>query len=719
MVCPVCKRAFPAARRVCPVDGAQLVDDTDDAQWAGATLAGDPSVDAATMASVSDGRTVTAGGAGEPAREPSRPQVRSTAAHRGTSQPQVPAPVHAQTGPPSPDPHPRTQPSVSLAQPRQTRAQQSPATSVQQEGPSTAGQAASAGGPGTQPPLVSVQSYAPPPEIALAPGTMVGEYQITGLLGTGGMGSVYAGVQPMIGKKVAIKVLLREFAANPEVVGRFWREARAVNEARSKYIVDIFSFGQLPDTRHYFVMEQLEGQSLRQFLKDRKTLKFEEAYSILQCVTRGLAAAHAKGIVHRDIKPENIVVNAEDDGTFSAKLLDFGIAKLQGGDSSQPGFATRTGAAMGTPYYMSPEQCRGANVDHRTDIYALGIIMFEMFTGALPFTARSYIDLVNKHLFASPPSPSKMRDTISPPLEALILHCIAKNPNERPASMEEVIAELSKIAPGLRGMDFTLTPMGPDTMPPESEPRGAVTEQQAVVPGARAPRRTMLVVGLLIGAVLVLGGATGAYLFLARQRDDGKGAGSAQQLAQLSMSTRPAGAEVFVDDKPQPSRTPLTIKVRPGRHHLRVVLSGHQEVNESLELNPGQDRELTYVMVAVATKKDQPLGKLVVRSGHAEATYELDGKLVGSGETLQLDGVKPGEHTLRVSAPGRVPAVKAVTVEPSGTLTMEVALRAKGAKGGKLHKPDKRDKTGKPDKKGETTGDPDDTLDPFKRRRTQ
>jgi len=235
------------------------------------------------------------------------------------------------------------------------------------------------------------------------------------------------------------------------------------------------------------VMEHIDGRSLRQYLKDRGVLDFDEAYAILAAVALGLGAAHAKGIVHRDLKPENIIV-IDEDGRLSAKILDFGIAKLVGGDasSSEPGFATQTGTAMGTPYYMSPEQVRGSGVDHRTDVYALGIIVYEMFTGALPFEAQSYIDLVNKHLFAAPPKPSEISDSVPAELEALILRCIAKDPDARPQNMEEFLHELDAISPQLRGTRFSLT--GPGSRPriaPPMSPAAAATPAQRPSPARR------------------------------------------------------------------------------------------------------------------------------------------------------------------------------------------------------------------------------------------
>jgi eukaryotic-like serine/threonine-protein kinase len=214
----------------------------------------------------------------------------------------------------------------------------------------------------------------------LGPGTTVGEYKIESKLGEGGFGAVYRAVHPLIGKSAAVKILSRQFSANPQMVSRFVAEARAVNQIRNRNIIDIFSFGQLPDGRQYYIMELLEGSSLDAYIAKKVRLTLSEAMPILRGVARALDAAHAKGILHRDLKPENIFL-AFDDGeggnSIQPKLLDFGLVKLLAtdasastSDSGQGSHKTKTGTPMGTPYYMSPEQCRGLEVDARTDVYS-------------------------------------------------------------------------------------------------------------------------------------------------------------------------------------------------------------------------------------------------------------------------------------------------------------------------------------------------------------
>ena len=210
----------------------------------------------------------------------------------------------------------------------------------------------------------------------LTSGTLVGEYQIQGRIGEGGMGTVYSAIHPIIGKKVAIKVLAGRLAKNKNAIRRFVLEARAVNDIRHPGLVDIFSFGQLTDGRHYYVMEFLEGRDLGDVLRERICLPMAEAIPIFLEVGHALVAVHSKGIVHRDLKPENILLlDKPQAGGQRVKLVDFGLAKLVEGVPAhmrEGAPSTAAGVNVGTPHYMSPEQCRGLKVDARADLYALG-----------------------------------------------------------------------------------------------------------------------------------------------------------------------------------------------------------------------------------------------------------------------------------------------------------------------------------------------------------
>src|SRR6266540_866182 len=268
----------------------------------------------------------------------------------------------------------------------------------------------------------------------LAPGTLVGEYQITHKLGEGGMGVVYAGVHPEIGKHVAIKVLAQHAAERPDLISRFKEEARAVNKIRHPNIIDIFAFNQLPDRRHYFVMEYLDGESLTARL-ERGPFEPAELRRLLAQICNALEAAHKAGVIHRDLKPDNIYIATESLSEPSIKLLDFGIAKLADRGDLQ---ATQAGVAMGTPHYMPPEQGLGRTVDARTDVYALGVILYQIFAGTVPFDGVTAHEIIMKHVNEAPLPPSRHRPIVPAGMEAIILACLQKPPERRPQTMKEL-----------------------------------------------------------------------------------------------------------------------------------------------------------------------------------------------------------------------------------------------------------------------------------------
>jgi serine/threonine-protein kinase len=277
----------------------------------------------------------------------------------------------------------------------------------------------------------------------LAVGQVVGEYRVEGKLGEGGFGAVYRAVHPLIGKAAAIKVLHRQYSSNPQMVSRFIAEARAVNQIRNRNIIDIFSFGALEDGRQYYVMELLDGMTLDAYIKKKGRLTPEEALPILRGVARALDAAHASGIAHRDLKPENIFLLFEDDLPIP-KLLDFGIAKLLG--ESGVAHKTRTGTPMGTPYYMSPEQCRGRNVDHRTDIYSFGVVVFEALAGKIPFDGEDVMEILVKHTTAPAPRLSEVSPGVPPSLDAPVAAFLEKDPQKRPESLAAGLDALAAAA---------------------------------------------------------------------------------------------------------------------------------------------------------------------------------------------------------------------------------------------------------------------------------
>jgi serine/threonine protein kinase len=269
-------------------------------------------------------------------------------------------------------------------------------------------------------------------------GSVLGSYRVIELLGKGGMGYVYRAEHVKLGREVALKLLRSDYASRRDAVSRFFQEARTVNRVRHRNIVDVTDFVELDDGTTYIVMELLTGTSLGAWAQSGVDLA--RAMAVLIQICDGLGAAHQVGVVHRDLKPDNVVVVPTHDGGELVKLLDFGVAKLLNRDDEDVGFQTAAGSVIGTPAYMSPEQAGGMVIDARSDIYSLGAIMYELFTGQPMFRGRSFGEYVRKHLTEMPVPPHETPGGagIDPRLEALIVRCLDKDPDQRFAHISEL-----------------------------------------------------------------------------------------------------------------------------------------------------------------------------------------------------------------------------------------------------------------------------------------
>jgi serine/threonine protein kinase len=276
----------------------------------------------------------------------------------------------------------------------------------------------------------------------LPTGTMVGSYMVQSLIASGGGGMVYRAQHTLLGRRVAVKVLRREIATSPEAVARFLREAQVVNLIRHPNIVDIFEFGQLPDGRRYFVMELLDGSDLSTILKRRGRLAPAEILELLVPLCSALEAAHAAGVVHRDLKASNVGF-AQVNGKNQLKLLDFGIAKLLRPDAESLALST-FGTRLGTPCAMAPEQIRGEPVDHRVDIYSLGVLLYQLLTGRYPYSANSVQELDRLHLEGAPPRPSDAAP-VPPAYDAIVVRCMAKLPARRYPSVAAFLQAFKEV----------------------------------------------------------------------------------------------------------------------------------------------------------------------------------------------------------------------------------------------------------------------------------
>jgi serine/threonine-protein kinase len=309
--------------------------------------------------------------------------------------------------------------------------------------------------------------------------TLGDRYRVLARIGEGGMGTVYRVEHVVLGKRMAVKVLRPEFSTDEDLVRRFQREAVAASRIGQENIVDVVDFGRTREGNLYFVMEELDGVSLASVLHAAGPLPFDRAARILAQVCRALGAAHGHGIVHRDLKPDNVIVVRHDDGTDLVKVVDFGISKSAGDGEDR---LTRAGTIIGTPEYMAPEQGAAASVDHRADVYAFGILAYELITGTVPFQGATAIAILIEHQTKPPEPPGRRRDGVPAALEQLILKCMEKRREARYQSMVEVAEQLSEVL-ALFGLppvyDKTRTP------PPLPVPPGFTVRFHTPVKSAR------------------------------------------------------------------------------------------------------------------------------------------------------------------------------------------------------------------------------------------
>jgi len=273
-------------------------------------------------------------------------------------------------------------------------------------------------------------------------------YKILKRIGIGGMGNVYLAEHEILHKKVAIKILHFEQSKRKDTLERFKREAIAASNMGQANIVDVTDFGYTDEGNAYFVMEFVEGSSLAEIIKNQKVLPLEFAVSVASQISVALYSAHGKGIIHRDLKPENILIT-EKDGIYPfVKIVDFGISKIlhdEVNNKERPKTLTKSGAIFGTPEYMSPEQAGGNSVEPSSDIYSLGIIIYEMVTGRIPFSDNNYMKVLHKHQYEFPDLPSSINNSVPTDVDALIMKCLEKKPFNRYGTMLLLLADLKKV----------------------------------------------------------------------------------------------------------------------------------------------------------------------------------------------------------------------------------------------------------------------------------
>ncbi len=471
--------------------------------------------------------------------------------------------------------------------------------------------------------------------VELAEGTLLdGVYKVIKRIGGGAMGTVYLVEHQHLGRRFAAKVVASAHSTDPEIIARLRNEARVASSIQHENIVDVTHLGRTPEGLLFVVMELLQGHDLRHRLVEQEAnpaqpwLPDAESKTIARDVLNGLHAAHEAGIVHRDLKPDNIFLT-EKNGVERAKIVDFGISKGARGDGTDMRL-TRTGQIIGTPLYMSPEQTRGtADVDRRADIYAMGVILYELTTGRLPFEATSIYDLIVKHATETPPPARERRADLPVAVESVIMRCLEKQPDARYQTAREVLEAWEKAWTGI----------APSARPPPMKPASVptpMTMSSNRPPPAPESNRGVLIGGALLVVVIVVGGIA-AF---------GGGLGGGTSAPPTSVIAAPPPTTAIAE--PPPS--------------THVV---------GLDPPPPTTTVVAPTPDVVRTIQSEPAGASVEVNGASIGTTPVD---------LTLAGGAPTEVTVRMT--GRRPVTQTITAaDPQDiTFTLERA-------GGRPHPP--------------------------------
>jgi serine/threonine protein kinase len=536
-------------------------------------------------------------------------------------------------------------------------------------------------------------------------GSMVGSYRITGQLNVGGMGAVFRAQHELLGKAAAVKMLRPELCTNAEIVERFFKEARAATQIRHPGIVEVFDFGYHQDGRAFLVMEFLDGEPLSARLA-RTGLSEIQAAVIARGIASALGAAHAKGIIHRDLKPDNVMLVPDPDMPAGErpKVLDFGIAKLAEEDNRQVS-KTRTGALMGTPAYMAPEQARAAGeIDARADLYSLGCILYEMLTGAPPFVAEGAGEIISLQLFAEPELPSKRRPGISEDMDGITMRLLAKEPTDRFGTAHELVEALSAAIPTLSGRMTAVMPMtgrrqalvvptqSDAAIPVPNVAPGATQEGRAAAPTtplpvgdhARPASRSRAMRPAILAGVVTLGltAAVTVFLLLRKEKTRTPPAPPVMPVVDNHVIAQsdpaptptspdisyflelvPVDASVTVDGQAVTLRDGFfVLPSRPDRRLIVVTAPGYQEASVTVDGDKNDHHRI--VLTRVGDKAHPTVDQVV-----GETTRTPDSGKRGKGNKRASDGVQSASGgTQGSSGP----------VEPKGSSDVDQTTKTSG-----------------------------------------
>ena len=467
-----------------------------------------------------------------------------------------------------------------------------------------------------------------------------GKYLIERHIGEGGMGVVYLARHKAIGKRVAIKLLHGDAVKDPEVVERFKVEAQAASSIGSEHIIDITDFSEAVDGSTYFVMEYLDGRPLSKLFEELKRVPTNRLARIAKQIALGLGAAHQAGIVHRDLKPDNIYLCKRSGGEVDfVKILDFGIAKV--GQSSNK--LTKAGAIFGTPHYMSPEQASGSPVDHRTDIYALGVILYEGGVGRVPFDADNFMGILTQHMYKAPVPPRAVPECpadLPPGLEVIIMRCLRKKAEERYASMEELADDLDRLLRGevpraaheMMALSAGYQSIANSALAAAGMPRPIPGHP----PGGVPQKSKWPIFAGIAGVVAVVAIAVAALV-------GPSNTGAKQPDKDTNTSPKPTAT-------PSPTPAPTPTPVAPPKKMRVILLSANAASAKVFE----GDKELGEVPVNVELEEGSKKTLTLRAPGYAEKTVTVDGKTP----------IKLNTNMTKVSGGGPVKKSSSEVVDP-------------------------------------------------------
>jgi serine/threonine protein kinase len=476
-------------------------------------------------------------------------------------------------------------------------------------------------------------------------------FKIVDKVGVGGMSTVYMGRDMQTGQAVAIKLMDEKLTDDPDYLARFEREAQVGVSLNHPGIAKVLAYGK-EDDRHYLVMEYVQGITLTEYIKKKGPLPIDDVLAIASQVLTILSYAYSKGIqAHRDIKPGNIMIDLR---THAVTVMDFGIAKTVGSSLTHS-------TVLYTPKYAAPEQLLpskfGGVVDKRADLYALGVVLYEMLTGKAPFNGETPAEISGEQVKSSPPSPSTIRRDIPAPLSQILLKCLQANPSHRYQTPEDLLQDLT--AGHVR--EPSKTPSAP------RETTETVIRKEPLVPLTPEPlppphRRSRVLIPLLLAAIIPV-----TMLMLKNKG----GPETAVTSTTLTITSTPTGAEVFLDGVAIGTTPVMNRIIKPGTYAVKVALAGYEEYGTSLELKEGEARSVTGRLVKTAVAPTT--GILTVTSTPAGAQVFLDGTDIGT-TPVASKAVALGAHTLRVTLSGYNDYSTSIALGATETRTVAATL---------------------------------------------